>query len=283
MLCAYSYARYTCVENVLMGGASPSHGETLVLPPIKVLVVDDNLINQQVTVAFLDAPGNQVDMAMTGSKALKMIQKEAYDLILLDLQMPIMDGFEVTRRVRALDTPQRNVPIVAITANLMPEDSNVCIESGMDGFIAKPILREPLFAEIRRVLAKKGTASFEPTPVPEVASNLVDEQHLTIMRRDLGDEMILDLVHQLRGRLKRDLTTARETYQAGDLKTARRLVHTLKSGAGNIGAAALRDVCSNAEYAIRNDEKESVLPLIEEAEALFDSSLDAVENHVSTA
>ncbi|MGX6647227.1 ATP-binding protein [Maricaulaceae bacterium MS644] len=125
----------------------------------RILVAEDNPINQEVILGFLKLRGWTCDLVADGVQALAAVQSDPYDVVLMDVQMPGMDGVEATRRIRALKTPACDVSIIALTANAMRGDEHRCIEAGMDGYVAKPIERERLFGEIARVLAQGCRAS----------------------------------------------------------------------------------------------------------------------------
>jgi two-component system, sensor histidine kinase len=118
----------------------------------RILVAEDNEINQEVISGFLKLRGWRCDLAIDGAQALAAVQSRAYDLVLMDVHMPGMDGIEATRRIRALSGPARGVPIVALTANAMRGDEQRCLEAGMNGYVPKPIERARLFAEIHKAL-----------------------------------------------------------------------------------------------------------------------------------
>jgi CheY-like chemotaxis protein len=121
--------------------------------PLRILVAEDSIPNQQVAKAILERLGHSVDVAANGSEALQAVQHITYDLVLMDMQMPEMDGLEATRRIRALDLPAARVPIIAMTANALPRDVERCIEAGMNDFVAKPVNRARLISAIDNVPA----------------------------------------------------------------------------------------------------------------------------------
>ena len=110
----------------------------------RVLIVEDNPINQKVAVILISKLGFLVDVAAHGAEALDMVRDQDYTLILMDCQMPVMDGFEATRAIRALQTPIAQVPIIAVTANVMEGQRDKCLAAGMNDYLPKPINKEVL-------------------------------------------------------------------------------------------------------------------------------------------
>ena len=121
-----------------------------------ILLAEDNELNQEIAMAILGEAGFQVEVASNGQIALDMLkaaQPKHYDLVLMDVQMPIMDGYEATRAIRALDDPQlANIPILAMTANAFEEDRREALRSGMNGHIAKPISIDTLMETLDQVM-----------------------------------------------------------------------------------------------------------------------------------
>ncbi len=115
-----------------------------------ILLAEDNLVNQKVAVAMLQKAGHSVDVVENGLQALKKIQEKPYSLVLMDVQMPEMDGFEATRRIRKWEADKRRTPIIAMTAHTMKGDRERCLEAGMDDYISKPLDRQVLFNAIER-------------------------------------------------------------------------------------------------------------------------------------
>ncbi|MFZ5807334.1 MAG: CHASE4 domain-containing protein [Verrucomicrobiota bacterium] len=122
------------------------------VPALKILLAEDNLINQEIMKEILQKDGHQVIAANNGLQVLEILQKETFDVILMDMQMPELDGLETTMRIRKLNPPQAQIPIIALTANVMTEDRQQCLAAGMNGYIAKPVYRNALNIELARVL-----------------------------------------------------------------------------------------------------------------------------------
>ena len=127
----------------------------------RLLLAEDNLINQEVIRGFLNLRNWECDTALNGEEALQALQNQAYDLVLMDVQMPVVNGLEATRRIRQLPDPVCHTPIMALTANAMHEERAQYLDAGMDGYASKPIQRDAFFAEIERLLKRRHSA--EPT------------------------------------------------------------------------------------------------------------------------
>jgi len=122
---------------------------------LRVLLAEDNLVNQKFALRLLERAGHRVTVANNGRQAVDLWNPQSFDLVLMDVQMPEMDGLDATREIRGKETPSGpRVPIIAMTANAMAGDREMCISVGMDGYVAKPVKKDALFAEIARVLGE---------------------------------------------------------------------------------------------------------------------------------
>ena len=124
----------------------------------RILLADDNRPNQMPVVRLLERRGYRVDVVAGGSEALAALAQQPYDLLFLDCFMPDMNGFETTRRIRSSEPPGQRIPIIALTANVLPEDRQKCLDVGMDDYLAKPINRDDLFAALARWLPSAHTS-----------------------------------------------------------------------------------------------------------------------------
>jgi signal transduction histidine kinase/CheY-like chemotaxis protein/HPt (histidine-containing phosphotransfer) domain-containing protein len=155
--------------------------------PLQVLVVDDVPANRLVARAMLTSAGHHVTCVEDGAVALAVVQQERFDLVLMDLQMPIMDGLEATRRIRALPPPHNQVPIVAVTASAMAEQVSACRKAGMDGHLAKPIDREMMLRTVAQ-FARGGSPApaGEASPATAPSTGLLDPTAGRTLEGDLG-------------------------------------------------------------------------------------------------
>jgi CheY-like chemotaxis protein len=121
---------------------------------MRILLVEDNEFNALVARTELEEwyPGARVDHALNGAKAVELVKGNRYHVVLMDIQMPVMDGYDATRAIRALSGDKANTPIIAMTANVMAAERQRCFDAGMDGFIPKPFKKEDLLGEIGRVV-----------------------------------------------------------------------------------------------------------------------------------
>jgi CheY-like chemotaxis protein len=117
---------------------------------VKVLLVEDNKVNQKVAIAILRKAGCQVEAVENGQDAIQRVAKIVYDIVLMDCQMPVMDGFEATARIREMGGAKSKTPIIAITAHAMKDDRQKCLDGGMDDYISKPVSRNELVALINK-------------------------------------------------------------------------------------------------------------------------------------
>jgi len=152
--------------NAAASGRPPPPVPSAARSALRILVAEDNIINQQVTMGMLGSLGCRADLASDGAEAVRMVSEGDYDLVLMDYQMPIMDGMDATRAIRALPGPQRKVAVVALTASAMMGDREDCLAAGMDDYLDKPLDRVRLVEVLDRWAARLGPApAAEPKPL----------------------------------------------------------------------------------------------------------------------
>jgi PAS domain S-box-containing protein len=213
-------------------GAEPEKSRGL-----RVLLVEDNRVNQKLALRLLGKMGHQATLAANGQEALDCIQKSSFDLVLMDIQMPVMSGIEATRRIREEEKKTGgHIPIIALTAHAMAGDAEKYLSAGMDGYVSKPVGSEMLRAEINR-LAKDPDYSEKPHMKKKNPSNLdFDEQEL-LARVDNDRELLNELLKIFREEFPRQLQTLREAVESGNGERVAASAHTLKGMLLNLAAS----------------------------------------------
>jgi PAS domain S-box-containing protein len=217
---------------------------------LRVLLAEDNNVNQRLAIRLLEKAGHSVTLATNGKQAVAALERERFDLVLMDVQMPELGGFEATGQVRAAEQGTgRHVPIIALTAHAMKGDRERCLAAGMDGYVAKPIQAQELFEAMDDVLRRLGTAppggaEEKPTPAGPLMANEFDRA--AAMER-VGDdvELLRELVEMFQAESPSWLAALGAAISAGDAPGVKRWAHTIKGAVGTFGAhrawdAALR-------------------------------------------
>jgi PAS domain S-box-containing protein len=211
--------------------------------PINVLVVEDNSINRLVVREMLRQGGNNVDEAHDGEQGVAMASRRSYDLILMDISMPVLDGVEATRMIRAVEAPGHHVPIVALTAHALPEEITRFREAGLDDVLVKPISRESLAEIVRRLAGSSAIGHAVAHPDPSLqGKTLIDAAHLDDMRSLLGQERTVEQIDLLLAEVDKLIAEIARANAAGEgagpIGTS---VHRVAGSAAILGAAALRE------------------------------------------
>jgi CheY-like chemotaxis protein len=214
------------------GAAAPAQDgphEPLLEPsrPLRILLAEDNAVNQQLAIRLLEKQGHTVAVAATGTAAVAALEHATFDLLLMDLQMPEMDGFEATVLVRAKEkTTGRRLPIVAMTAHAMKGDRERCLRAGMDGYISKPIHAKELFETIAN-LALATACAEQPFPDREPEEAFFD-QATALARLNNDPDLLQELAKTFLNDAPRMLQDAYEAVAAADAPKLRRSAHCLK-------------------------------------------------------
>ncbi|MER2265304.1 ATP-binding protein [Methylobacterium oxalidis] len=211
----------------------------------RLLLVEDNAINQELACTILEAVGHTVDVVSDGLAALQAVVQGNYDLVLMDVQMPGMDGITATRRIRQLGTPSATVPIIAMTANVLPDQVRAFSEAGMDDYVSKPFNRGKLYAAVEKWLSwRAGTDEFE---VAELVTDpgLLDRSTYDEILALIGSTRLTRLLEVLLEDLNGSLSGAALTHE--ERARLRHEAHSLVSSAGMLGFAALATACHGLE------------------------------------
>ncbi|WPP46267.1 response regulator [Pseudomonas sp. AN-1] len=248
----------------------------------RVLLAEDHEVNQRLLRKLLEHAGVQVEVVENGQEAVERVREHDYDLVLMDMQMPVLDGGSATLAIRQLGA-RGQLPIIAISASAMPEDRRHCFKVGMNGFLAKPITVDELYATLgqwyRRQPAHPPAASPPPPAgsqeLPEVAGL---DTHAGL-QRVLGDRCLY--VELLRSLLNRERATPHAigvALEQGDRESAERLAHTLKGQAATVGAAVVAQHAATLEALLRENAPASVVnPALERLAQHLEPLLGALE------
>jgi PAS domain S-box-containing protein len=258
-----------CMAMVLGHASTPSATRLTTRPilrealapiPSRVLVVEDNVVNQKVAVGLLEKLGCRVDVAANGREAVTMLVQLAYDMILMDCQMPEMDGFAATAAIREREASTgHHVPIIAMTANAMQGDRERCLTAGMDDYLAKPIAADALYAVMAQ-WRPEGEAAPAETRVPPM--ELKAALALAEGDRDLLAELMAVLLAECPGQL----ATLRRALQHGDAHQLERTAHSLKGALGAVGAYGAHGLAQQLEAKGRANQLEGALGLVQRLE-----------------
>jgi K+-sensing histidine kinase KdpD len=200
--------------------------------PTKVLLVEDNELNQKIVYQMLIKYGFEVSLANNGLDCLRIMQKTSYDIILMDMQMPVMDGYEATRMIRQYED-YKNIPIIAMTAYAMAGDREKCLANGCTSYIAKPFKAEQLAREIRQVLGTKNT--------------------IKNIRNPEFKSFINDLLPEFMPQLAEMIEELKLAVEKHDLSLVKSISHDIKGTAGMYGFTKISNTAAHIEDTARNN------------------------------
>lgn len=272
---------------------------------LRILLAEDNEVNRSVALKTLEKMGYRADAVENGAEAITVLTERDYDLVLMDVQMPEMDGMEATRRIRDPQSPVRNhaVPVIALTAHAMAGDREACLAAGMDDYLSKPIRPEELAAVLSRWSRRSpepsvglpvgsssdspfeassgGTACDVTTADDAAASGAADDatddhaadvdepvfdRHVLLNLLGGDEEAAADIVREFLSDVPQQVAALRAALTVGDVERARVQAHTLKGASANVGAGALRAVAYRAETAAADGDLEALAGLLSDIE-----------------
>ncbi len=254
-----------------------------------ILLAEDNTVNQKLAVRILDKAGHTTVVAPNGRAAVEAYRGGEYDVILMDVQMPELNGYEATAAIREIEAETgRHIPIIAMTAHAMKGDRERCLEAGMDGYVSKPIKAELVLAQIDE-LAPSKAADEEPVAVdePEQQAEVAEEdsaEELPTLNQDelfhrFGDdhELLRDLFDILADEVPGFLTQIRDAIAAEDAPTLERAAHTLKGAVGNFAATAAFEAARALEAMGREQQFTAAPAALDALTAEMDKAMPALK------
>lgn len=253
-----------------------------------VLVAEDNVVNQQVARQMLRKLGYDVDIVSDGYAAVEAVSNNAYVAILMDIQMPRLDGLSSTGEIRKRSGPGAATPIIAMTANAMPGDREQCIVSGMDDYLAKPIRSEALQSVLDRHVSKDtaGAGTSLASSALTLVTDVIDWQHLEGLRelQQEGEEDILgELIDLFVADAPERLSALAAAVEGGDANGVRSEAHALKGSCANLGAIQMAQACAEIEARARDNDIREAPRLLSELNTEFDRARAALSTEVGVA
>jgi PAS domain S-box-containing protein len=243
----------------------------------RILLVEDSEANKTVLSAMLETAGYAVDCVETGQAALQAVRDGRYGLVLMDLRMPVMDGHEATRRIRALEHPQSKVPIVAMTAGVARQELEGFLEAGADAYITKPVVKADLLGMVSKWLKAEPRADRLEAFEGE-AAELVDEDALARLEQDTSPQAVPAMLDVFLKETRERLETVTDLMANGDIQGIGDQAHAMKSSAGTFGARRLHLLAKAVETACRANERDKALALAQRFSQVARNSMDALES-----
>jgi PAS domain S-box-containing protein len=273
------------LEGVLGEVACELSAETTVtdqdnMPELRVLLAEDNAVNQCLAFRLLEKMGHQVWLAHNGREAVDLVSVEQFDLLLMDIQMPVMGGIEAAQRIRTAEQGTgRHLPIVAMTAHALKGDREACLEAGMDGYVAKPIRAAELAEEIRRVISgKEKTMPKCDLPAPDAAAGELPVDSAELLARVEGDrDLLQSLISIFREDCPKQLDALREAVASQDPRAIASISHALKGMLANLAGKKASAVAAYVEHSARSGELGKVregLPELEREISRVEAALE---------
>jgi len=263
----------------------------------KILLVEDNILNQELAIELLSNHNIIVTIANNGQEAIEWVTKESFDAVLMDIQMPIMDGYTATKKIREINT---ELVIIAMTANAMVKDQEQALDVGMNDYISKPIDVKEMFSTIAKWVKVKQIKQNDTnqqllnTVNKEIVINFPQDffnrvQFLdyenTLLRLDNDIDLYIKTLHKFSNEHYSDINILSDYLNMGDYDSAARCIHTLKGVTGNLGAESVFQSSKKLELCINNCQEKKITEncslLISETQKLLDLTISEVQKLVN--
>ena len=250
---------------------------------LRILVVDDDVLNQRMMQLLLTREGHLVDLVSNGLEAFEAIKIQKYDVVFMDLQMPVMDGIEASRRIRQWENGGQHTFIVALTASYLPEQGHLLFEAGIDNYVSKPFEMEQVQRLLKYGLLARSNDHSEPSVIHE--RELQPEKVLDFQKgivqvggnEDTFRELLSDFIEGLPKRLR----LIQHFYAKKDLVELARAAHNLSGIAGNLGALQLSDYARKLDKLSIEGYTDSLDPLIQEIQLVIGKLLEVSNNFLA--
>jgi CheY-like chemotaxis protein/HPt (histidine-containing phosphotransfer) domain-containing protein len=238
-----------------------------VLPPLNILLVEDNASNCRIIQFYLSAPRITLDIAENGKQAVSKYKTGEYDLILMDMQMPVLDGYSATKQIRDIERkqPLPYTPIIALTAHAFKEDRQKCLDSGCDDYLSKPVKKNRLIAAISEMIRRKESGEFEyPTKAleepPEPLSEKIEDKSADNRVRIHLE--LKPLIPYFIDDCRKELIALRDAFTRSDFDIVSRLGHSIKGASRNYGFSVLGQIGLEIEMAGKDKNTDKIYKLI---------------------
>jgi PAS domain S-box-containing protein len=224
---------------------------------LRILLAEDNAMNQKVALRLLEQLGYRADVANNGLEAISALERQPYDVVLMDVQMPELDGLDATRRICEQWPDETRPHIIAMTANALPEDREACFAAGMNDYVAKPIRAEELVAALKRA---------KPLGNGDGGDVALDATALGSLRDLGGDEFLREVIDAFLADAPDQIATLGRSLAEQSTEELRRAAHTLKSNGATLGAGEFAELCRTLEQRAKDGELDGASELVERIE-----------------
>lgn len=252
--------------------------------PLKILLVEDVLVNQKIALQMLYRLGYRADVANDGREALEALQRQLYDVVFMDIQMPEMDGWETTVRIRGDLSSVAQPWIIAMTAHARPEDRQECLDIGMDSYISKPISVEALEAVLKQygsqrdeTLQRFTDTVLVASPQPSVIDQSVIEE-LRTMAGSNGDRLIAELIQVYLEDTPVRIQDIKDAVATKNWDKFKKSAHALRSPSVSIGAVNLGQICETLEYTTQDQSLQQIADLVNQLESEYQNVIVALKS-----
>jgi len=253
------------------------------LPVLKgsILLAEDNPANQLIAQAMLERMGFQVSVVANGHEAVEALRNRPYDLVLMDVNMPGMDGIEATRIIREMTAELFNIPIIAMTALAMPGDREMLLSKGMNDYVSKPVIQAELYATLVRVKKEvearhKVQSSSQKIEMDEKKSALIDLEIISQLSVDVGVELLPEIINAYLAEIPSRIEAIVREASSGNCCLLAKEAHPLKSSSAAIGAMRLADLAEILELAGRAQDLKKIKIVVRSLQSTADQTRDVL-------